>query len=402
MTSFNLLLDSLYETFQEKSITKRRFGYLHLQNLIDKILALRNFEVYETSQSTEERTIKVLKIGTGKTKILLWSQMHGDEATATMALVDIFNFFNIDSPELNDFKRHILAECTLYFVPMLNPDGAEAWTRHTALGIDMNRDALSLQTPEGKFLKHLQNTIRPDFGFNLHDQHRRYSAGNTGNLATITFLATAFDEQQSMNATRENAVKVIVAMQSVLENHIPQNMAKWPADFEPRAFGDNIQKWGTSLILLESGGHKDDFEKMYIRKLNFLAILSGFYAIATKSFALLPTQNYDQLPLNGKSIFDLIIRNITVLKNKSSYKVDLGINIEEKAISNSSDFETIAVIEDIGDLSVFWGTSELNAEGLCLAQENELILGQNSTFDICDQQQKIVYRVANGKIINVK
>ncbi len=392
------LLWQQYDLFQEKSITKRRFGHAHLMQLITKTLQKGIFQQYTSTLSTEGREICVLKIGEGSTKILLWSQMHGDEATATMAIIDIFNFFTNENTALEAFKHTILKQCTLYFVPMLNPDGAEAWTRQTALGIDMNRDALALQTPEGRFLKQLQQDLKPSFGFNLHDQHRRYSAGNTGNLATITFLATAFDQQQSINPTREKAVKVIVAMNNVLQAFIPESIGKWPADFEPRAFGDNIQKWGTSLILLESGGYKDDYEKMKIRKLNFIAILSGFYAIANGTYAELSTKNYDELPINSKSIYDLIVRNVTLVKNKITYKVDIAINFEEKTLPQTTDFERYSVIEEIGDLSVYWGTHELNAEGMSLVKENELILGKNATFDLI-QNENITYSIVDGQII---
>jgi hypothetical protein len=41
----------------------------------------------------------------------------------------------------------------------------------------MNRDALRFQTPEGALLKKLQDEIRPEFSFNLHDKNTKYSAG---------------------------------------------------------------------------------------------------------------------------------------------------------------------------------------------------------------------------------
>jgi hypothetical protein len=160
------LFDS-YEQFQEKAITKRRFGHATLVNLLEKLKANPLFDVQIAEKSTEGRAIYQVKIGNGPIKVLLWSQMHGNEATATMALMDIFNFLGKDTPAYSDFKKTLLERCTFYFVPMLNPDGAEAWSRYTALGIDMNRDALALQTPEGRLLKNLVKTLKPDFGFNF-------------------------------------------------------------------------------------------------------------------------------------------------------------------------------------------------------------------------------------------
>src|SRR5688500_12586950 len=42
--------------------------------------------------SKANREIFQLEWGTGPLKIFMWSQMHGDEPTATSALVDIFAF----------------------------------------------------------------------------------------------------------------------------------------------------------------------------------------------------------------------------------------------------------------------------------------------------------------------
>ena len=47
--------------------------------------------------------------------------MHGDEPTATQAIFDILNFF--ESPDFSKEKEEILANLTVHFLPMLNPDG---------------------------------------------------------------------------------------------------------------------------------------------------------------------------------------------------------------------------------------------------------------------------------------
>ena len=91
-------------------------------------------------------------------RVLLWSQMHGDEPTATAALFDVFEYLqrHRDDPVV----QRILSSLTLYAIPMLNPDGAERFQRRNAQGIDINRDALRLQTPEGQVLKAVRDRVQ--------------------------------------------------------------------------------------------------------------------------------------------------------------------------------------------------------------------------------------------------
>ncbi len=400
------ILHDSHDVFKEKTITKRRFGYQSLMNRIDALKGNSMFEVSLATKSTEGRDIYLIKCGTGKTKVMLWSQMHGDEPTATMALADIFNFLENKkdsskreiNPILDNLREELLKKCTFYFIPMLNPDGAEAWTRYTTLGIDMNRDALALQTPEGQLLKQLIFDIKPDFGFNLHDKNRRYSAGQTGNLATMSFLATAYNQAEEINPTRKWAMQVIVGMSQAVQTYIPKAVGRWMSDFEPRAFGDNIQKWGTTLILIESGGYKNDPEKQYIRKLNFVSILTGLQMIANKSYKKESIKEYQELPLNSKAIYDLIIRNVTIKKGETTFKADIAINRNERPVTGKDYFTTSSVIEEIGDMSVFFGTDEIDAMGMEIIAEKEISLGSKADFQIV-KDGKIIYTVKNGQIM---
>ena len=398
-------LHDAHDNFREKTITKRRFGYQILINRIDSLRQNKLFEISVATKSTEGRDIYLIKCGTGKTKVMLWSQMHGDESTATMAMVDIFNFLEnktnnsnlTTDSELENLRTDLLKKCTFYFIPMLNPDGAEAWTRYTALGIDMNRDALVLQTPEGRLLKQMIFDLKPDFAFNLHDKHRRYSVGKSGNLATMSFLATAFNEAEEINPTRKRAIQVIVGMNQAVQEFIPNMVGRWSSEFEPRAFGDNIQKWGTTLILVESGGRKDDPEKQYIRKLNFVALLTGLQSIANNTFKKNNIKEYDKLPENSRAIFDLIIRNVTIKKGETIFKADLAINRTERPVKGRDYFTTTSEIEEIGDMSVFFGTDEIDAEGLEIISEKEIGLGSKADFQLV-KDGIVIYTIKNGVI----
>jgi hypothetical protein len=207
----------------------------------------------------------------------------------------------------------------------------------------------------------LQNEIKPDFSFNLHDQDVKYAAGFTQNQAAITFLATAFNPDRDWNTNRIKAAQLIVEMNAFLQKIIPNRVGRFSDEFEPRAFGDNIQKWGSSLILIESGGNGLDREKMELRKFNYQIILYALQSIATGSYLDKTIETYQAIPENTRCLFDLLIRNV-VLENGG--KVAVGINLTENNIQKATKYSLSSVIEDLGDLSCFWGIQEYDAKGM--------------------------------------
>lgn len=354
-----------YEMFKEKSLHNRLFKHSDIVKLISELKKNKIFEVNVAGKSTEGREIFLISIGNGKKKIFLWSQMHGDEPTATMALFDIFNFFS-DTVNYQDIKRQILSNTKIYFMPMVNPDGAEVFKRRNSFSIDLNRDANRLQTPEAKILMNVFDSLRADFGFNLHDQNHRYTAGNSFKSAAISFLAPPINYEKEIDSVRLNAIKLIGSLYKMLSRHIPGHIAKYSDDYEPRAFGDTFQKKGTSTILVESGGWQNDPEKQFIRKLNFILLLSSIKQIAENLFQNTSETVYESIPFNEEKLFDVVLRNLTLNRNGSSIKVDIGINYEEILSDDKKSFYRKASIEDIGDLSVFYGYTDINLDGFVL------------------------------------
>lgn len=359
-----------YEDYREPEFTNRRFNNAILQPLIKIYANNRKFTVTLKGESVEKRPIHLITIGSGKTKVFLWSQMHGDEPTATMALFDIFRFFRFTTP-FDTLKERILSELTLYFMPMVNPDGAERFQRRNAYDIDINRDASRIVTPESDILMRTFLDIKPDFGFNLHDQSPRYSVGNSPREAVISYLAPAYNYNKDINENRENAIKLISGMVEVLSRFVPGHLAKYQDDYEPRAYGDNFQLLGAATILIESGGWKNDREKDLIRKLNFISLLSAFENIASKRYVNASTIPYDELPFNEKYLFDLILRNGIVHENGQVYKADIAVNMNEINTYTARDYYLKSSIEDIGDLSVFYGFDELDLEG-CIIEQGKI------------------------------
>jgi hypothetical protein len=330
-----------YEIVKEKRLKDRFFKHDTIVDLLNKLPA--DFEVKECGKSVKCKSINLVKFGKGTTKVMLWSQMHGDEATGTMALFDLFNFLQSD----HQLVKLITEKCQLFILPMVNPDGAAVFTRRNAQQIDINRDFLREVSPEAKVLKQCRAAIKPDFGFNLHDQVTLWSVTGTLKPATLSFLAPAFDEELSINETRKNAMLVIADIFSELDQLLPKHIGLFDDEFEPRAFGDNFQKAGTSTILIEAGGYTSDYEKQEIRKYYFTAILSGLFSIATKSYDQEDLKNYFAIPKNNKQLFHILIHGVLL----DGIEVSVGINYDEYPTTDGcSTFKTYS-IQDIGDLS---------------------------------------------------
>ena len=353
--SENLFAD--YENYKESGITHRKFKHSDIVPIIQKLKSENGFRVKTLGKSIQGRSISMISLGNGKTNILLWSQMHGDESTATMAIFDIFNYLKLN--------KKILDHVTVHFIPMLNPDGAEVFKRRNAIGIDINRDALRLQSPESKILKAARDSVQADFGFNLHDQSKYYNAEQTNKPATISYLAPAYNYEKSINNTRANAMKIIVQMNDIIQQFAPGQVGRYSDEFEPRAFGDNIQKWGTSTILIESGGYQNDPEKQFIRKLNYVSILSAIASISTKKYESVSIKKYNQIPRNDSKLFDLKFKNISFAYLGNNYTVDLGINSVEVKNKNKG-LSSVGIIREIGDLSTYYGYETIDAQNLVL------------------------------------
>ncbi|MCX6550330.1 MAG: M14 family metallopeptidase [Acidobacteria bacterium] len=327
------------------------------------------FHLEEIGRSVEGRSINHLWFGTGPYHVLLWSQMHGDEPTATSALFDI----------LEQVRRHrteprvtsLLGALTIHIVPMLNPDGAERFQRRNAQGIDINRDALRLQTPEGRILKALRDRLNPPIGFNLHNQNWRTSAGKTGQPATISLLSVAFDEPRTESPGRVLTKKVCAIIRDALEPLAPGRVARYDDEFEVRAFGDNLTKWGTSVVLIETGPWPAAEPDPYLVRLNFVALMTALDALATGRVQQADRQRYEALPINEGDLFFLLVRNATVVAGTgvAPFTADIGVVASRAIRSADCQRQTrfAARIEDLGDLQTMSALESIDATGLVAA-----------------------------------
>lgn len=350
-----------YANYHVKKIVTNRFTHKSFIQALKSFSNKEQLSITTIGHSKEEREIKSILYGQGKIHVLLWSQMHGNESTATRAILDLLNFLSTDD-DFNLLREQLSEKLTIQFIPMLNPDGTERFNRRTSTEIDINRDAIALQTYEGKILDSVISTFKPEFAFNLHDQRRFYNVKGTGVPSSMSFLAPAYNQEKEVSKSREKAMQIIAGMNNLLQKYIPGGVGLYDDAYSHRSFGDYIQAKGISTILVEAGWLVNDMEKEGVRRFNFSALLGAFEMIADNKLNRYSVKDYLKIPNIDTKLFDVLIKNVHVNDNSNS-KVDLGINRTEQLLDHP-DYYSIGKIEDLGDLSSYYGFETINAKGL--------------------------------------
>lgn len=333
------------------------FGLRILYEDISPLITKLKFDKELLGHSTNGIPIHKIKIGNGPKRILIWSQMHGNESTGTKALFDLFNFFT-DNSSNSEIIKSILEECTIICIPMLNPDGAIAYTRVNAVNIDLNRDAVARKGVESNLLRNILDSFNPQFCFNLHDQRTIFSVSGYQNPATISFLAPSEELTRAITHGRTETMSVIVAMNDLLHKVIPNNIGRYTDEFYPTATGDNFQKLGHNTILIEAGHYPNDYEREITRKYNFFAMLQGIYFLATSN-NYNNYQSYFKIPNNDKLFFDIIYRNARL--SESIDLMSIGVLYKYKVVNNK--LIRFEHIEKIGSLGSYYAHSEIDLNG---------------------------------------
>jgi hypothetical protein len=210
---------------------------------------------------------------------------------------------------------------------MLNPDGAERYQRRNVQDIDINRDAVRLQTPEGRTLKALRDRINPVLGFNLHNQNWSTSVGFPPKPASISLLAVAFNRERTDNEKRILAKKTSAIIREAIEPLIPGQIGRYDDEFEVRAFGDNIAKWGTGVVLIETGPATGDDPDRTLIRANFVALVTALDALASGRVKKADPKRYETLPFNESRLLHTLVTGATLVGNPklAPYIADIGI-----------------------------------------------------------------------------
>ncbi|WP_185861255.1 M14 family zinc carboxypeptidase [Blattabacterium cuenoti] len=350
-----------YESFKDGSIGHSKvFKYSDLLKIINKYKDICT--IVPIGLSIEKRKIFKITWGIGKIKILVWSQMHGNETTGTKSMFDIFHFFLMEKN--CDLVKFLKKNLTISFIPMLNPDGSEIFQRRNAINIDLNRDAIRLQSPEIQTLFQEIEKSKPNILFNLHDQRSIFNVENKiFNPAILSFLSPSISMKKNIaSISRKQSMGIINFIVKELYKILPNigSIGRFSDELYPTATGDRLQKLGYPCILIESGNYPKDFQKKIIRKYSVLSIFAGIYFISYNKGENLEKnyESYFSIPENKNILLDKIYRKIQIQRNQNKFLVDIGLMNFEKFDFIKNDLFIFSKIVDVGDLSYLFAYEE--------------------------------------------
>ena len=370
-------LKKLFLEHKESGLYHRYITNKSIAPLIDKLKDFAHIEVL--GHSVLGQPIYGIKVGSGNKRVLMWSQMHGNESTTTKALFDLLNSLKHNAAGLD----HILNNCTLYIIPILNPDGAEAYTRVNANKVDLNRDAQKRSQPESQVLRDIFISFKPHFCYNLHGQRTIFSAGKQNKSAIVSFLSPAQDQECTITPNRKRSMEIIAVMNRALQNIVPNHIGVYDDAFNLNCVGDTFQSENVPTILFEAGHYPGDYARENTRELIYNAYIVSLDYISKTAIDGSFYKAYLEIPENEKCFFDIIIRNAQF----ENGVFDVAIQFQERLIGSKVEF--IPKVVKIESLSGFYGHKELDA------QENKVLdktgtplkIDSESAFVIIDNKE---------------
>ena len=178
-----------------------------LNNLLNELVKPEFHTII--GKSANQLTIYRLRLGNGPVKVLMWSQMHGNESTTTRAIIGLLEEFKTGK------ALKILDQLSLFIIPQLNPDSSNTYNRYNTNNVDLNRDAVKLTQPESIALRGVFDQFKPHFCFNLHDQRTIYAAGKREAPVLLSFLSRPPPGEGSITPARLTAMQVIIAIKNI-------------------------------------------------------------------------------------------------------------------------------------------------------------------------------------------
>lgn len=237
--------DTLWVAGQELQTSRHIFSW------IDSLAGQSYITQQDIGESRLGKPIRSLKIGEAKDEdklVFVFGRQHPPEVTGWLAMKSFVETLAGDSPLARRFRE----EYTTLVVPLMNPDGVDLghW-RHSAGGVDLNRDWSQFHHPETRAVR---------------DFLREKTAGEAQLYFGIDFHSTWDDIYYTLDSTSVTHTPGLMAeWLSSIERNIPDYEINAKGDVNSVGVSKNFlfREFGTESLVYEVG---DNTPRPFVRQ----------------------------------------------------------------------------------------------------------------------------------------
>lgn len=317
---------------------------LEVERVFESFAQLAGQQQWQSSvigRSVQGLPIKMYQVGEGKLQILIFSQIHGDEPTATRGLLAFLH-------NLLTTGGHLLTKVRLNVIAQVNVDGATAYLRQNAAGVDLNRDFKDLTQVETRALVAAIDQVQPDYCLALHDQRTCHAAGLGGRASNLAFLVPSADLAGSTTDLRQHLMRLVVAMSLDLKKQGDCQLSRFDDRYMAGGAGEYCLGVNRPYILIEAGFAPRDYLRRYPASLVSAALMSVCNILTGSSFQSLNFKDYFGIPVNSPEFVDLLIKNIQCgFKEAVPGITDTPLVFKEKLVDGLVEFYPSVPYEDL-------------------------------------------------------
>lgn len=373
-------ITSWYTDNFEDRLTGRYITIKHILPLLDSYRNIFNVSVAGFSEMGVE--IPLVTLGKGAKKVLIWSQMHGNESTTTKALFDFFKYISVN----NQQTAQLLSQYSFYVLPILNPDGAALYTRENANNIDLNRDAEDVSQSESRVLRSIFDSLQPHLCLNMHDQRSIFGIDGP-KPATLSFLAPSADALKTITPAREIAMELIVKMKNYIQAYHHDQIGRFDDTFNQNCVGDSFTSSGSPTILFEAGHYPNDYSREQSRSFVFYALIALFDLDTASQNNSLDYKEYFTIPENQKIYKDVVLYNVRV--DGEDNLQTISFQYKEKLLHQKIEFELY--FDSMQEKNNVFGHQHFDLQGgRILVNSHQNILIDKKTATIFDITQNLM------------
>ena len=373
-------ITSWYTDNFEDRLTGRYITIKHILPLLDSYRNIFNVSVAGFSEMGVE--IPLVTLGKGPKKVLIWSQMHGNESTTTKALFDFFKYISVN----NQQTAQLLSQYSFYVLPILNPDGAALYIRENANNIDLNRDAEDVSQSESRVLRSIFDSLQPHLCLNMHDQRSIFGIDGP-KPATLSFLAPSADALKTITPAREIAMELIVKMKNYIQAYHHNQIGRFDDTFNQNCVGDSFTSSGSPTILFEAGHYPNDYSREQSRSFVFYALIALFDLDTASQNNSLDYKEYFTIPENQKIYKDVVLYNVRV--DGEDNLQTISFQYKEKLLHQKIEFELY--FDSMQEKNNVFGHQHFDLQGgRILVNSHQNILIDKKTATIFDITQNLM------------